>query len=371
MPEAAPNVFWICGAPAAGKSVTAWALFELLAADGVPVAYVDIDQLGMLYPASDDPERHRLKAEALSALVPGYAAAGAEMVVVSGVVEPKFGPAVIMAADVNLALCVLSAHPTALRERILARGWDEAEADEAVAENAALRRAGFIDCAVDTAGLSSVETAEQLQALVTVTQRRTPASLTVGCSPADLGVMVVTGPCAVGSSTVGFAFAMDRWRRNLRTGFLDLQQLGFLARPEPAEIIHASLAITQLTTMHTFLAARGVGLLVVSGHLGVADRDTLRYALPKARVTVVRLRASVPTLQAHVRDRVTGSEARLAGDDLLGVDAAYQAATVAAASVEQEHLDTYASDDVVLDVSGRTPADVVTDIERFVATQIP
>jgi len=56
MPEAEPAVFWVCGASGAGKSVAAWALFEALAAEGVRVGYVDIDQLGMLYPAAgDDP----------------------------------------------------------------------------------------------------------------------------------------------------------------------------------------------------------------------------------------------------------------------------------------------------------------------------
>ena len=72
-------VIWICGAAGAGKSVAAWALFEALATAGRRVAYVDIDQLGMLYPAADaDPERHSLKAEALAALAPGYVAAQAQ-----------------------------------------------------------------------------------------------------------------------------------------------------------------------------------------------------------------------------------------------------------------------------------------------------
>jgi CO dehydrogenase nickel-insertion accessory protein CooC1 len=93
MVAAVPPVFWICGASGVGKSVAAWALFETLAAEGFRVAYVDIDQLGMLYPAgSDDPERHLLKAEALLALLPGYASAGAQVLVVSGVVDPRLGP---------------------------------------------------------------------------------------------------------------------------------------------------------------------------------------------------------------------------------------------------------------------------------------
>lgn len=176
------------------------------------------------------------------------------------------------------------------------------------------------------------KTVERLRELVPVVEPPTEASLSVVCSPAQLGVVVVTGPRAVGSSTVGFGLATVRWRADLRTGFVDLQQLAFLACPESAEITNAALATTQLATTHAFLASRGAGLLVVSGHLGAADRGTLKAALPNAPVTVVRLRAEVTTLEAHVRDRVSGSEARLAGDDLLGDGPGYQAAVVAAAS---------------------------------------
>ncbi len=371
MPEAEPAVFWVCGASGAGKSVAAWALFEALAAEGVRVGYVDIDQLGMLYPASgDDPERHLLKEGALVALVPGYASAGAQVLIVSGVVDPEFGPAAL-ALDGDLTLCLLLVDPAVLRERIRARGCDEEEADEAVAENAALRDATFVDAAIDTARLSVAEIVERLRPLVRVVGLPRAVSPSAVRSPAEVGVVVVTGPRAVGSSTVGFGLAMARWRADLRTGFVDLQQLAFLAAPGSAGITAAALATTQLAVMHAFLAARGAGLLVVSGHLGVADRGSLRDALPAAPVTVVRLCADVATLEAHVRDRAFGSEARLSGDDLVGVDPGYQAAVVAAALAEQEHLDAHANDDAVLDVTGRNPADVVADIERLVASRDP
>jgi hypothetical protein len=89
--------------------------------------------------------------------------------------------------------------------------------------------------------------------------------------------------------------------------------------------------------------------------------------MPAAAVTVVRLRADAITLEAHVRERATGSAARLSGDDLLGADPAYQAVVIAAAITEQEHLDAEATDDAVLDVTGRTPADAVADLERLIA----
>jgi hypothetical protein len=366
MPAAGPTVFWICGASGVGKSVAAWALFERLAADGVRVAYVDIDQLGMLYPAgSDDPERHLLKTEALLALVPGYASAGAQVLVVSGVVDPLAGPGSAVAAHVDLTLCLLLADPATLRERILARQWDAEAADAAVADNAVLRDARFVDAAIETAELSVADTVERLRVLVSWVESAPAPALSIVPSPADLGVVMVTGSRAVGSSTVGFGLAMARWSANLRTGFVDLQQLAFLSRPGSARTTDAQLAIVQLTTMHAYLAARGSGLLVVSGHLTVAGRRSLRDALFNAAVTIVRLRADVATLEAHVDARAVGSGARLAGDDLLGAGPSYRATVVAASLAEQKRLDASARDDGVVDLSGRTPADAVAEVERL------
>lgn len=364
-------VIWICGASGAGKSVAAWALFRELSGDGVRVGYVDIDQLDMLYPVlDDDPGRHLLKPEALGALVPGYASAGAQVLVVSGVVDCKVDPAVSL-SDVDLTLCLLSPEPATLRDRIVARGWDEEAADEAVAEDAALRHAAFLDTAIETAGLSVAETVRRLRAFVRVAESSTAAAPPVVSSPAEVGVVVVTGPRAAGSSTVGYELALARWRASLRTGFVDLQQLAFLGCRYCPEVTNAALGITQLAAMHAHMAARGAGLLVVNGHLSITDRTSLRGAVPSAAVTVVRLHADAATLEAHVRDRVTGSAARLAGDDLIGADPRRQSAVVTAALAEREHLDAYASDDVILDVTDRTPADVVADVERVIAARAP
>jgi broad-specificity NMP kinase len=361
---------WICGASGAGKSVAAWALFEELSADGVRSDHVDIDQLGMLYPAhDDDPERHLLKTEALAALLPGYASAGAQVLVVSGVVDPKVGPGPAL-ADVDLTMCLLSPDPATLRARILARGWDEEEAIDAVTEAAALSHATFLDTVVQTTGLSVAETVNQLRASVTVAETLISTSTPVTASPAEVGVAVVTGPRAAGSSTVGFGLAMGRWRADLRTGFVDLQQLAFLTERDSPGVTSAALGIGQLARMHALMAARGASLLVVSGHLTFADRTAVREALPSASVTIARLRADAPTFEAHVRDRVAGSEARLAGDELVGAAPAHQATVVAAALAEQALLDAGPNDDhVVVDVTGRTLVDVVAEVERIVATR--
>ena len=368
MTSAGPSVVWLCGAPGAGKSMAAWALVELLTGDGQRVAYADIDQLGMLYPAADDdPQRHRFKAEALRKLLPGHALAGAQMVVVSGVIDPARGPSSTLTSDVDLTLCLLTPDPAGLRERILARGCGPDAADEAAAEDALLREALFVDIAIETSDLTIAATAERLRALVRPAGPSTTPPRRMASSPGTTGVVVITGPRASGTSTVAFGLATDRWRAGLRTGFVDLQQIGFIAGGAHTDLAEPALAIHQLAAMHSLMAARGAELLVVSGHLDARTHDALRDALPSAPVDVVRLRADKATIEAHVRGRARGSEARLAGDDLLGASSAHQADVVATALSQQELLDAAAAEDLVLDVGGRSPADVVSDVERFLA----
>lgn len=358
------RIVWICGAAGAGKSVAAWSLFEELAAAGQRVAYVDIDQLGMLYPAAeDDPERHSLKSRALAALTPGYLAAGAQILIVSGVVDVHVGPRAALPPDLDLTMFLLSPDPNVLRERILARGRAEEDAEEAVAEDALLRNAEFVDVAIETAGLSVSETLARLPEFIGGLGPWSEAPGLVVTSAAGMDVIVVTGPRAAGSSTIGFGLAMRRWRADQRTGFVDLQQLGFISGRDGQVSSEATLAVRQLAVMHALLAERGAELLVVSGHLSVADRALLTATFPVARVTVVRLRADSESFEDHVRSRVEGSDARLAGDDLLGANRGHQERVVAAALAEQEVLDASAVDDVVLEVSGRIPADVVANLE--------
>lgn len=244
MTSPGPPVVWICGAPGSGKSVAAWALVERLTGDGQRVAYVDIDQLGMLYPAADDdPRRHRFKADALRELLPGYASAGAQSVVVSGVVDPERGPSAGLPSDVDLTLCLLTPDPAGLRERILARGCGPDAADEAAAEDALLREAPFVDIAIETSDLTIAATAERLGALVRPVGPSATPPRRMASSPGTTGVVVITGPRASGTSTVAFGLAMDRWRAGLRTGFVDLQQIGFIAGGTLTHLAEPALAI--------------------------------------------------------------------------------------------------------------------------------
>jgi adenylylsulfate kinase-like enzyme len=70
-------VLWICGPSGVGKTSVGFELFDQLSKSGVPTAYVDLDQLGLCYPApGDDPHNNRVKTRNLGAVWSGFQAAG-------------------------------------------------------------------------------------------------------------------------------------------------------------------------------------------------------------------------------------------------------------------------------------------------------
>ena len=232
--EALPTL-WLCGAPGAGKSVTGWALFELLRGEGVATAYLDVDQLGMLYPADvTDPDRYALKTEAVNAVLSRLVATHARALVISGVIAPGSPadlPGEYPAADMRF--CLLDPPPEALRARILARGRDDGDADEVIAHADALRDAAFPRSRIDTSVQSVAEVAKAIRGMVRPLPHRhlAPARPTVPPSRGTAGVVLLTGPRAIGTSTIGFGLARSAWEHGTKTGFLDLDQLSFVHDP--------------------------------------------------------------------------------------------------------------------------------------------
>ncbi len=82
------QVVVLSGVPGVGKTTTAEAMSDLLLADGVPHAWLDGDQLALVYPRdSDDPHAHSLFFENLVHLWASYRAAGARRLIIARVVE--------------------------------------------------------------------------------------------------------------------------------------------------------------------------------------------------------------------------------------------------------------------------------------------
>ena len=188
-------ILWLYGADAVGKSTVAWEIYDSLTSRGVGAAYVDTDYLGFCSPTPyDDPSP--LVAANLAAMWPNFKAAGAECLIVAGIVvtaeqRQRFEETI---PEAELTLCLLRARAETLGERIMRRGRVEgAESDGAAtgltskglreygasaAKFAALLDSqGIEDFAVDTDGVPVPEVARAV--LAKVGQCRTSLSLGV------------------------------------------------------------------------------------------------------------------------------------------------------------------------------------------------
>lgn len=363
-------VLWICGPPGSGKSSAAWSPFERVAGEGVAVAYLDIDQLGMLYPESaDDPDRFRLKTEALNALIPNYLASGARALIMSGVVDLE-APADLAERYPNaqLRFCLLKTAEATLRQRILARGWDPEDADHVVADAATVAKAGFLDASIDTTGASIEEVVERVRPLLSTIASSVPdAAQTLTPSAEQAGLIVLTGARAVGTSTVGFELARSQWDSGVTTGFADLDHLAFLRTGDADLRAERALGVANVAALHELFLRHGAARVIVSSHLGgTLQHDVVRMAAPGALVRVVRLRADDETIAGHVRQRTSGSGARLAGDDLAGASPTRQVDVIQQARSLQEMLDAGADEDILIDVSRRSIDSVIQEIADVV-----
>lgn len=159
-------VLWICGPTGVGKSTVGWQVFSDLEQAGVPVAYVDVDQVGMCYPApADDAHNQRLKVRGVARVVENFRMAGAHCVIVSGTVDASQAHTYAEHfVDTSLRLCRLGVGSGELVRRLAERGWDADLQAEALAEAEALDRSDFTNLYVDTDGLSVADVARLVQA---------------------------------------------------------------------------------------------------------------------------------------------------------------------------------------------------------------
>ena len=312
-------VLWLCGAPATGKSTVAWQVFSDLADQGLCVGYLDIDQIGMLAPPPDaDPRCHRFKVDNLAGMVSNYRTAGAQVLVVSGVIDPEHGHDFAEAAvDADITFCHLTVDEPTLRERLAARGWPSEAADEAVVMMSGLADAPFVTTVIDATGRDPQGLAREAAALMT------PAASTpggqelpecpVGPESSVGTVTIVIGPRAVGKSSVSWGMAMRLWVSGERTVYVDLDQVGFL-RPAPSD---ASLRAANLAVIWRNALSRGAHRLIANGMVTAnADLAILRHAVRPGPVQALRLAASPDALWERIRARSAGSPARLISDDL-------------------------------------------------------
>ncbi|AGM10278.1 AAA family ATPase [Amycolatopsis keratiniphila] len=351
MGAAKTPVLWTTGAPGTGKSTTAWGLYTRLTQAGGSVAYVDIDQLGLIGPPPGGGDAaHAIKAANLLRVL--EVLRGTAQLVVSGVVDPA--KPYIEDPGFDLTLIRLTCDRDELRRRFLGRGSPAAALPDLFAVADVYDRAGFGE-AMDTTGQRPEQTVEALFHRCAVADG-TVQSPEPG-QPQPGPVTVVTGPTAVGKSTAAFSALRDLWERDAPVAYVDLAQLGF-ANPGPDPALEAAL----LSAVWRGYRDAGAKQLIV-----VAREFRPEHRRVFDAVTVVHLDADDTTLTERVRRRAEGESALLAGDELRGAPPGVRDRVAARAIAEAARMRRSGGDRVVLDTSGQEPAETAAALLAVVA----
>jgi Mrp family chromosome partitioning ATPase len=353
MSEDRTPLLWISGAPGTGKSTAGWGVYTRIAELGGSVAYLDIDQLGLIGPPrGGGAASHAIKADNLVRVAAGLRRRGVRQVIVSGVVDPEGGVEPHIsgnpdAADLDITLVRLRCDRDELRRRFLGRGSSPDLLPELFELVDALDRA-VTGAVLDTTAQHPGDTVAALMRHCVVRPgpcRPLHADLRADALP-QAPVVVVTGPTAVGKSTAAWSVLGDLWQLGVPTAYIDVAQLGFVhPGPDPDSQV-AGLTALWCGYRHAGAAA----LLVVAREPGPVLR-----ALPDDLVTVIRLDADARSLADRVRRRVAGESALLAGDELRGAPPDVQHRVAARAVAEAELLRRTERARLVLDTTAQEP----------------
>lgn len=356
-------VLWICGPPCAGKSTTGWELYCELVESGTAIAYVDIDQLGMCYPArAADPDRHEIKARNLGAVLNNFRRAGAAAAIVSGVIDPDFAPLYLGEARwsaITFCRLTVARHALALRNR--ARGRDSAVVSAALREADRLDASDFAHAVIDTNGLDVPQVVRRVKdalgGWLDLRSPRGPAAPDDDSEPslltshADGPVLWLYGQPAAGKSATGWAIFTDACR-DRTAAYIDLGQLGFL-RPTPENDPHNHrLRAANLAALWSIYRVAGAACLVMSGSIESADSVRhYRSALPEAQLILCRLRARREAIEQRIFQRREGGGPLLAGDALLGAPVEVLRQAIEHSAATDEALDRSRIGDLCIDTS--------------------
>lgn len=365
-------VLWLCGPPGVGKTTVGWEIYSQLTLAGIAAGYVDIDQLGICHPDPPaDPDRHRVKARNLGAVVAGFRAAGARCVVVSGVVDPDRGVPVDLIPDVALTVCRLRVDRDELRERFVGRGAMLDQLAAVLREADTLDRSDFADVCVDTSGLPVAEVVRQVRAQAGPAYSDRPSRNAPTWPPRDAApgpILWLCGTTGVGKSSVGWQVYQRAQQAGRRAAFVDLDQVGFLRPPPADDPANHRLKAHNLAAIWQAYHDEGVECLVVVGQ--VDDSEAVKIyteALPEAALTLCRLHAGRDQLLQRVMARGQGDGPNIPGDQLKGQPEAALHRAAAAASARADALEHAAIGDLRIDTDGRT----LDDLAAAITTQAP
>ena len=345
---------WLFGASGVGKSTTGYGLLAALEALGVTAAYVDADQLRNAagVAAGDD----ALIAAALPGLARSFAAGGAGVLVVSGIVDDAAHLERLLPGVARDAVFAVQLHAGAdtLRERIARRGWLVELTDQAIADGERIPQE-LADLRVATDGRAPAALAQELAGAVVARLRQDPPAAWGPGEPATETrperLVVITGPGGSGISTVGFqTFLALAYGDGEPAGYVDLHQMGFLgSRPRPQEL--AALRAANGLHVAACLAAGGARTVILSG-----DPRTTELVDDAHRFW---LHADPEALAERLTASSRGEGTPLMGSPRLGLGEEELAEAIAA---EVEASRAVPADHAVIDTTRRDPGDVARAI---------
>jgi predicted ABC-type ATPase len=363
-------VLWVCGPAGVGKSTVSWQLFTELPQVGVHVAFADTDQLCMCYPPpADDPDRERLKAMNIGAMIPHYQAAGAKCVILGGVLDPLLGVRRDLLPDVDVTVVRLRADREEVVRRFVGRNERREDMDELLHEVRdeadGMDRSDIADACIETTGVPAAEVTGLIRDSCrdwpgfSDTIRQQGASTEnayTELADADGHILLICGPTGVGKSTIAFPLYMQYLNAGLTTGYVDLDQTSFVSPAPSNDPGNHQLKARNLAAMWRNYHAGGAMHLIAVGPVeSNAELQTYIDALPAATITLCRLHASPDELTRRVMSRGDGGSWPQPGDPLRGQSADYLRAVAdqaisADGAFETEHLGA-----VRIDTSGHTP----------------
>jgi len=178
-------------------------------------------------------------------------------------------------------------------------------------------------------------------------------------------ILWLCGATAVGKSTIGWEVAEWSRRAGHITGFVDLQQIGFLNPAPGRDPGNHRLKAANLAAVWADFHEHGARRLVVVGPVEQHSQISLyTEALSSATTMLYRLHAGPDQLGERVRRRGQGGGPPIAGDELRGRPAAVLAQAHQASSTQAVALERAGIGDVRIDTDGRSVEDVAREIAR-------
>lgn len=161
-------------------------------------------------------------------------------------------------------------------------------------------------------------------------------------------VLVITGPVGVGKTTIAGDISALLAGAGIPHACVDLDALRDAWPAPPGDRFNTTLGLKNLAAIWRNFQAAGAQRVILADVVERrSDLDGYRTAIPGAEVTLVRLRASVTTLQARVGQREAGS-----GREWHLLRAAELA----------EQMDRDALEDILVETDRRTPEDIAREI---------